>query len=409
MGQVNKISMDAYTYDLPQDRIAEYPVDQRDQSRILVMQDGIPGDDIFYNLPGYLPEGGMMVFNDTRVIRARLVFFKDTGARIEVFCLEPVLPSPEISQAFEAASPVTWKCLIGNAKKWRSGKLSIELKTADGEVNFEAERIGEKDGVFLVQFSWDQAAISFAGVLEAAGRVPLPPYIERDAEDDDVDRYQTIYARQDGSVAAPTAGLHFTEEVLNSIRRKKIDIEHVTLHVSAGTFKPVSHDDIRDHEMHNEQIIISRKLVEALISNKGAVTAVGTTSMRTLESLYWFGSLLTQNPGADFSIQQWQPYDGKQDHVSKDEALNNVLQHMKTSGKGEISGSTSLIIIPSYQFRIVDILATNFHMPRSTLLLLVAAFAGEKWRDAYQYALDNGFRFLSYGDSCLFFRNDQKS
>ena len=405
----SSIRMDAYEYDLPPGRIAEYPVDKRDRSRLLVMKGDRPQDDIFHKLPDYLPSGGMMVFNDTRVIRARLVFFKDTGARIEVFCLEPVLPSPEISLAFESASPVTWKCLIGNAKKWHSGKLRMKLNIGPDEVSFDAERVGEQDGVFLVQFSWDQLAIPFAGVLEAAGKVPLPPYIDRDAEEDDINRYQTIYAKQDGSVAAPTAGLHFTEKVLDSLNKKGISIDHITLHVSAGTFKPVSHNDISDHEMHTEQIIISRGLVESLIRNTAAVTAVGTTSLRSLESLYWYGNMLARDPEAVFAVKQWQPYNEKQDHVSVEDALNNVLQHMLASGKDEISGSTNLIIVPSYKFRIVDILVTNFHMTRSTLLLLVAAFAGDKWRDAYQYALDNGFRFLSYGDSCLFFREDQKS
>ncbi len=328
MKQSGKISMEVYNYDLPQDRIAEYPVDQRDQSRLLIMRDGVPRDDIFQHLPQYLPDGGMMVFNDTRVIRARLVFFKETGARIEIFCLEPVMPTAEIARAFEASSKVTWKCLIGNAKKWRSGKLDLTLQQGTENIKFYAERVGEKDGAFLVEFSWDCEKCSFAEMLDAAGKVPLPPYIDREVEEEDVNRYQTIYARQDGSVAAPTAGLHFTEEVLEEIRKKKVGIDHVTLHVSAGTFKPVSHDDIRDHEMHTEQVIISRNLVESLLENKGSLTAVGTTSMRTLESLYWFGNALAQNPEAEFSIRQWQPYAELQ-QVSAKEALQHVLSFMR--------------------------------------------------------------------------------
>jgi len=406
MGFPKQISMENYRYDLPQDRIAEYPVDQRDRSRLLILQNGTPAADVFHNLHKYLPDDGMMVFNDTKVIRARLVFHKDTGARIEVFCLEPVLPTAEIARAFDSKSPVTWKCLIGNAKKWRNGKLGMILETPSGHVNFEAEQLARADGAFLVRFSWDPSGLSFADVLDAAGKVPLPPYIEREAEEEDISRYQTIYARADGSVAAPTAGLHFTEEVIKSLKDRNIGIDHVTLHVSAGTFKPVSHDDIRDHEMHTEQVIISRKLLEALAVKQGTVTAVGTTSMRTLESLYWFGNQLERDPEAEFSITQWQPYENNA-QVTTSKALENVLHFMDRKGVGEIRGETSLIIVPSYQFRIVDILVTNFHMPKSTLLLLVAAFAGKEWRSAYQYALDNGFRFLSYGDSCLFFRNDQ--
>ena len=363
------LNMEHYFYELPQERIAEYPVPQRDLSRLLVMRGDRPEEDIFRNLPVYLPDGGMMVFNDTRVIRARLVFRKATGARIEVFCLEPMEPSAEISLAFGAASPVVWKCLIGNAKKWRSGKL--------------------------------------LSMLEEAGKVPLPPYIQREAEEDDISRYQTVYARYDGSVAAPTAGLHFTDDVMEAIRKKNILTGNVTLHVSAGTFKPVSHADIHDHEMHTEQLVIRRRLVEDLLANKGSVTAVGTTSMRTLESLYWYGHMLAYDPEAGFHVTQWYPYQERNAQWSAGQSLQRVLKYMHDRGLVEIHGTTSLIIIPSYRFRIVDILVTNFHMPRSTLLLLVAAFAGEKWREAYQYALGHGFRFLSYGDSCLFYRNDQ--
>ncbi|RLD81763.1 MAG: S-adenosylmethionine:tRNA ribosyltransferase-isomerase [Bacteroidetes bacterium] len=405
MNEGHPICMDKYAYDLPQDRIAEYPVEERDTSRLLIMQGDHPAEDVFNKLPEYLPDGGMMVFNDTRVIRARLVFRKETGARIEVFCLEPVLPTSEIAKAFEARSGVSWKCLIGNAKKWRSGKLSMLLDAPQGKINFEAERTADADGAFLVHFTWDPPDMALAEVLEAAGKVPLPPYIEREAEEGDLNSYQTIYAKQDGSVAAPTAGLHFTKNVLDALKRKSIQAGHVTLHVSAGTFKPVSHDDIRDHEMHREQIIVERTLIKSLLNNDGKLTAVGTTSMRTLESLYWFGHALASDTEAEFCVKQWQPYEKAPD-ISTEESLNNILKHMDQKGIDEISGITSLIIIPGYKFRIVDILVTNFHMPKSTLLLLVAAFAGEAWQHAYAYALEHGFRFLSYGDSCLFFRKD---
>jgi len=406
MGGSHILNMGHYAYELPQERIADYPVAERDLSRLLVMRSDLPEEDVFRNLTAYLPEGGMMVFNDTRVIRARLIFRKATGARIEVFCLEPLEPTAEISTAFGTASPVVWKCLVGNARKWRSGKLLMELDTPEGPVSFYAEKLGETDGTFVVRFSWDPAVYPFARVIEEAGKVPLPPYIHREAEDGDISRYQTVYARYDGSVAAPTAGLHFTDTVLDAVRSKDILTGNVTLHVSAGTFKPVSHDDIHDHEMHTEQLIISRRLVEDLLANRGSVTAVGTTSMRTLESLYWYGQMLAENPEAGFHVTQWYPYREGTGYTAAEKSLRLILKYMSDHGLEEIHGTTSLIIIPSYRFRIVDILVTNFHMPRSTLLLLVAAFAGERWREAYRYALAHGFRFLSYGDSCLFYRND---
>jgi S-adenosylmethionine:tRNA ribosyltransferase-isomerase len=398
--------MEEYSYDLPQDRIAEYPVEHRDASKLLVLDHNGPFEDVFRNLPDYLPDKGMLVFNNTRVIRARLVFYKESGARIEVFCLEPVSPTNEIAGAFEAPSAVTWKCLIGNARKWRSGPLKMELETNHGPAIFEVERKGKTEGAFLVEFNWTPAGLSLAEILEAAGKVPLPPYIEREVEQNDSERYQTIYAEHNGSVAAPTAGLHFTENVFNRIKQNNIEISSVILHVSAGTFKPVSHNDIRDHEMHTEQVIISRKLVESLLKNKGKLTAVGTTTMRTLESLYWFGNELESDPDAAFDVKQWQAYEGKT-QVSVQRALKNVLDLMTSRGVMELGGETGLIIVPSYQFKLVDLLVTNFHMPKSTLLLLVAAFAGKRWKEAYRFAMDNDFRFLSYGDSCLFFKDDQ--
>ncbi|MEN8225119.1 MAG: S-adenosylmethionine:tRNA ribosyltransferase-isomerase [Bacteroidota bacterium] len=399
-GQIN---MKEYAYELPHDRIAEYPVEQRDHSRLLVYGSDTLLDDRFYNLDQYLPSGSLMVSNDTRVIRARLIFSKETGARIEVFCLEPVKPTAEISRAFEATSGVLWKCLIGNAKKWRSGKL---LMTLPGGHKLYAERKGEMDGVFLVSLSWDPPEMSLAEVIDEAGKIPLPPYIEREAEDDDTQRYQTIYAQHDGSVAAPTAGLHFTEEVMRSLESKRISMGHVTLHVGAGTFKPVAHDDIRDHEMHTEQIIITKALLHSILENERPLVAVGTTSMRTLESLYWYGNMLAEDMNAVFSIKQWTPYrDGNK--LNAREAIENIIEYMRRHGLEELTGDTSLIIVPGYYFRIVDILLTNFHMPRSTLLLLVAAFTGKGWKDAYDYALRNDFRFLSYGDSCLFYKQDQ--
>lgn len=402
---IQHISMEDFNYDLPQDRIAEYPVKKRDQSRLLIMGEGDIDDDKFCNLSSYLPPDGLMVFNNTRVIRARLLFYKETGARIEVFCLEPMLPTAEISSAFEQNSGVSWKCLIGNARKWREGKLFLKLEIEGEEVVLAVERVGEEDGAFLVRFSWDPPEVSFAGIIESAGKIPLPPYIEREADDDDTHRYQTIYAMHDGSVAAPTAGLHFTDKVMQSLSKKNIEFANVTLHVGAGTFKPVSDSDIRDHEMHTEQIIISRTLIEAILSNKAKLTAVGTTSVRSLESLYWYGVTLEADPNAVFSIKQWRPYQGDES-ISVERSLGNILVRMDRDNVDFISGDTSLIIVPGYKFHLIDIMITNFHMPRSTLLLLVAAFTANRWNEAYEYALENDFRFLSYGDSCLFFRKD---
>ncbi len=403
MRLLSPINMEDYHYPLPQERIAEYPVEVRDRSKLLITgADGIR-EDRFYSLTDHLPGNGLIVFNNTRVIRARLLFRKETGARIEVFCLEPVEPTAEVNKAFEATSGVTWKCLIGNAKKWRSGVLELQL----GDAVLYAERIGEEENAFLVRFRWDPPALSFAHIIEEAGKIPLPPYIDREAEEEDARRYQTIYARHNGSVAAPTAGLHFTDEVMASLREKNIRFGNVILHVGAGTFKPVADEDIRDHLMHTEQLVIERKLILQLLDQSEYVLAVGTTSMRTLESLYWFGNILEDDPDAEFSIRQWTPY-GDRKAVATRDALQNVLSYMDRNALEEISGETSLIIVPGYEFRIVDILLTNFHMPKSTLLLLVAAFAGEAWKASYQYALEHDFRFLSYGDSCLFFRKDQK-
>ena len=397
-----QIRISEYDYDLPPERIAEYPVGRRDQSKLLVTSNDKITESPFYDLQQHLPDGGLIVFNNTRVIRARLVFRKETGARIEVFCLEPLLPGREINTAFETSSPVTWKCLIGNAKKWRSGKLTMDLGDELGHLY--AERMGEAEGAFIVRFSWDRPAESFAGILEAAGKIPLPPYIEREVEENDTQRYQTIYARHNGSVAAPTAGLHFTDEVMDSLKDKGIGFQNVTLHVGAGTFKPVDQDDIRDHEMHTEQVVVRKELIEAVLRNEGPLTAVGTTSIRTLESLYWYGAKLEEDNTAAFSIKQWSPY-GEIEEISIQKSLQNILERMKELGVDEITGNTSLIIVPGYRYHIADILLTNFHMPKSTLLLLVAAFVGSRWKESYRYALENEFRFLSYGDSCLFFKN----
>ncbi len=405
-----RISIEDYTYDLPAERIASYPLDKRDESALLFYRNGITEKKSFTDITNLLPEESIMVFNNTKVVQARLLFQKETGARIEIFCLEPAGKVKDIQLAFQEKRSSSWFCLVGNAKKWKQGSLAmktikgLELKAAKGE------RL--KDG-YVIHFEWDNESLSFAEILEDAGKTPLPPYISRNAEESDKQRYQTIFARFSGSVAAPTAGLHFTDKVLKSIRKKNINTTHVTLHVGAGTFKPVSSQSMKDHEMHNEQIMISRHTIQLLKKHcVGDIISVGTTSLRTLESIYWLGVKLMKgysfgNEG--FSISQWEPYENQADNLSDPEkAINEVLDYMDKAGMDNIHGETSLIILPGYDVKMATILVTNFHQPRSTLLLLVAAFIGNDWKKIYNFALTNDFRFLSYGDSCLLFKNSDK-
>jgi S-adenosylmethionine:tRNA ribosyltransferase-isomerase len=345
------------------------------------------------------------------VISARLLFEKTTGAKIEVFCLEPGPAYADITTALATQASVTWKCLVGNAASWSSG-LTLEKKIENEEGSFllKAKLVSSAADHFLVNLSWQPQQLSFAEILHQTGAVPLPPYIKRKPDADDTERYQTVYAYFDGSVAAPTAGLHFTENTLNSLAEKNIRKDFVTLHVGAGTFKPVKSETMKDHLMHSEYIEINSSLIENILKNKERkIIAVGTTSLRTLESIYWVGRKLLSNPSItieDLDIQQWEPYETTNDFPARD-ALNALLNWMNLSATNRLILKTSLLIAPGYKFRIVDILITNFHQPRSTLLLLVAAFVGEKWKSAYAYALENNFRFLSYGDACLFFRQEQ--
>lgn len=400
------INIEDYNYDLPTDRIAKFPLSLRDESKLLIYKDAALSQSIFKDIDQLLPSNSLLLFNDTKVIQARLRFFKESGAKIEIFCLEPVLPTSEIQMAFEQKSPVVWKCFIGNAKKWKEGSLKKIINIESEEIEFFATRVGMEGEAHLVEFSWNPSCYNFSQLLESAGLVPLPPYLNREAEKEDKDRYQTIYAQHDGSVAAPTAGLHFTDDVFRKIAKKNIKTDEVILHVGAGTFKPVSADQIADHEMHTEKIIIRKSTIKNLIRKENnKIIVVGTTTVRTLESLYWFGVKLLVDELAVFSIHQWDPYQEKyQIKNSVIEILENILEFMNANELSELHGETQLMIAPGYQFKIVDILITNFHQPKSTLLLLVSAFMGDHWKLAYQYAHDNDFRFLSYGDSCLFFK-----
>jgi len=401
-----RISIEDYTYDLPAERIASYPLEKRDESALLFYRDGKTEKKSFPDISELLPRDSLIVFNNTKVVQARLLFHKDTGARIEIFCLEPAGKIKDIQLAFQEKKRSSWFCLVGNAKKWKQDSLSmktkkgIELKATKGE--------RRKDG-YVIHFQWDNQSLSFAEILEDAGKTPLPPYISRHAEESDKQRYQTIFARHSGSVAAPTAGLHFTDEVLKTLSEKNIETTQVTLHVGAGTFKPVSSQSMKDHEMHNEQIMISRHTIQLLKKHcDGDIISVGTTSLRTLESIYWLGVKLKQDytfGDEGFSINQWEPYENPDDNLPEPaEAIGEVLHYMDKSGINNIHGETSLIILPGYIVRMATILVTNFHQPRSTLLLLVAAFVGNDWKKIYNFALANDFRFLSYGDSCLLYK-----
>jgi S-adenosylmethionine:tRNA ribosyltransferase-isomerase len=394
-----------YFYQLPEDRIAQYPLEERDSSKLLLYRNGEIADDVFSRLDNYIPEGSLLVFNNTRVIRARLIFHKDSGARIEVFCLEPLSPS-EYSSAFSSTGQVEWKCLIGNLKKWRTGILETSFINKGRKVSLRAEKLREEGDSSRIRFSWDAENLNFGDVIESAGHVPLPPYIDREDEKSDGKAYQTIYSLVKGSVAAPTAGLHFTRRVLDGLDRKGITRAELTLHVGAGTFQPVKSKRISEHLMHTEHFFVSRKAVESVLVNPGKIIAVGTTSVRTLESLYWLGVKLTGNISAapeELFVDQWEPYKDEC-NIPAYQALETLLEWMVSSGTVVLQAPTRIIIVPGYRFRIIDGMITNFHQPGSTLLLLVSAWTGDNWKKIYDYALANDYRFLSYGDSSLLLR-----
>lgn len=398
-----EIRIEDYDYPLPDERIAKYPLARRDESKLLLYKEGHVGESLFKRIADYLPAGALMVFNNTRVIQARLLFHKETGARVEVFCLEPAEPR-DYALIFQTTRRCRWTCLVGNLKKWKTGALTRDLLINDRLLTLRAEKLESKGDSHLIEFTWDDERVTFAELLDAAGILPIPPYLHRETEQSDLSTYQTVYSKIKGSVAAPTAGLHFTPEVLADIDAHGIGREEVTLHVGAGTFKPVKSETIAGHEMHTEFISVGRSSIERLRANLGKIIAVGTTSVRTLESLYYIGVLIADNPDAtseELVVGQWMPYDEANNRLPVSEALGNILDYLDRRGADRLVTATRIIIAPGYEFKLVKGIVTNFHQPRSTLLLLISAFVKGDWRRIYDYALGHDFRFLSYGDSSL--------
>ena len=395
------IAIADFDYPLPDDRIAKFPLERRDQSKLLVYRGGKIEESRFDHVPELLPPDTLLIFNNTKVIHARLFFRKPTGSTIEVFCLEPF--QMPVALSFEQRGHCTWNCFIGNNKKWKEGSLTRQLDIHGQSVTLTATRRKAVGNAWIVDFDWD-GGLSFAELIDQAGVIPLPPYLHREAVSSDNERYQTVYALHQGSVAAPTAGLHFSPQVFEALRQKGIATDFITLHVGAGTFKPVSTPTIGEHEMHVEKIEISRSNIECILNHLGhTVIPVGTTTVRTIESVYWFGVKLSRNSKLDaMHVMQWDPYELESLSVSTEHAYNNVLQWMEEQGIEQLEGDTQLMIAPGYRYHVISGLITNFHQPKSTLLLLVSALVGDAWKECYRYALDHQFRFLSYGDSCLF-------
>ena len=400
---VPNIRIEDFNYPLPDERIAKYPLQERDGSKLLIYKEGIPEESTFKQISEYIPEDSMMVFNDTKVVPARLHFQRESGAHIEIFCLEPVLPEEYVTM-FAVTDRCRWKCIVGNVKRWKNDTLHLYNPLNDGdidEMSLHADLIERCGETSIVEFSWANGA-PFSRVLEICGSIPIPPYLNRDTESIDLERYQTLYARFRGSVAAPTAGLHFTEPVLEAIRSKNVTTNTVCLHVGAGTFLPVKSENVADHTMHREPFVVTLEFIERLRNRTGKVVAVGTTSVRTLESLYFVGVKCIET-GAPADVQQWDPYTTEPKYTLE-ESLDALISYLKANGKDELKVGTRIIIVPGYDFKVVDVLVTNFHQPQSTLLLLISAFVGGDWRNIYDYALANDFRFLSYGDSSILFR-----
>lgn len=391
------INLSSFTYELPEERIAKFPPVDRASSKLLYYNKGKIEHFTFRSIPELLPANTSLYFNNTRVIPARISFRKETGARIEIFLLHPLEPSQVMPVAMEAGSPVVWKCMIGNAKRWKSDELQMTLKIGAKEVTVGVEKVAEDQ----VRFSWNDPGVHFAGLVEAIGKTPLPPYLNREPTEADKVAYQTVYSENEGAVAAPTAGLHFTDELLNDLRSKGLKTHFLTLHVSAGTFQPIKVETVTEHNMHSEQIVIRRENVMQLLEKGRFCVAVGTTSLRTLESIFWYGVKLLQDPRAAFFISKLFPYEHTGAIPDNEEVLKAVLKKMDESHSDQLTGITEIFIFPGYNFRLVRGLITNFHQPQSTLILLVAAFAGNDWRKIYKAALDHNYRFLSYGDSSL--------
>lgn len=396
MNTEKEINLSDYTYSLPDERIAKYPLAKRDQSKLLHYHKGVIKHKNFIDIEELIPNQSTLFFNNTKVIPARLIFHKSTGAQIEIFLLKPISPSPILSVVMEERETVIWECMIGNVKKWKEDvPLMRELTIGDKKIILNA--IIHNREKKQIQFSWNNKSISFSEIVEASGKVPLPPYLNRQPEAEDKPRYQTVYSEHDGAVAAPTAGLHFTPEILRSLADRGIKESFLTLHVSAGTFQPIKTENIIEHPMHSEQMVVDRLSIQNVVDAKGNIIAIGTTSMRTLESLYWFGVRLI-NGNEDFTIQKLEPYQSTK-KITRSEAFSAILAWMDKNELTQIIGTTEIFIFPGYKFRVCDGLITNFHQPGSTLILLVAAFIGEDWRKVYQEADTNGYRFLSYGDS----------
>lgn len=397
-----EIQIKDYNYELPDNRIAKFPKAERDTSKLLIYKSGEVLEDSFRSLPSYLPEGALMVFNNTKVIQARLYFRKETGALIEVFLLEPASPT-DYELVFQTKGKCSWGCLVGNLKKWKTGKLSRAIEYEGRSVNLTVERKGEYGTGHLICFEWDDETMSFADVIDAIGELPIPPYLNRETEESDKTTYQTVYSKIKGSVAAPTAGLHFTDNVLASLDKHGIVRDEITLHVGAGTFKPVKSDCISGHEMHTETVCVNRRTLEKLIEHNAEAIAVGTTSVRTLESLYFLGLKIKVNPQItmeEMHVNQWDPYECVSD-ITAVESIKYIIEWLDRNNKTMLHASTQIIIAPGYDYKIVKMLVTNFHQPQSTLLLLVSAFVKGDWKKIYDYALTHEFRFLSYGDSSL--------
>jgi S-adenosylmethionine:tRNA ribosyltransferase-isomerase len=393
------INISDYTYLLPEGKIAKYPLPERDGSKLLIYNQGTITQKQFTDLPELDRKTSCFVFNNSKVIQARLSFRKETGAQIEVFCLEPVTPI-DVQQAFETTKCTTWKCILGNAKKWKTGALYASIKAKQGQTEVSIQKTATAEQAYHIEFTWDNRNFTFADIIQHLGKTPIPPYLNRDTESIDEHRYQTVYSQHKGSVAAPTAGLHFTDTLLERLKRQDHSLVNVTLHVGAGTFKPVQSEKVAEHDMHTEHFVFNKDTLDTFIHQESSIIAVGTTSVRTIESIYWLGVRILESKSIKHGIGQWDPYNLPQ-HYSVFESLSAVKEYMQKNELTFITSQTSIIIVPGYSFKLVKQLITNFHQPKSTLLLLISAFIGDDWKRVYDYALINNFRFLSYGDSSL--------
>lgn len=402
--EIEEIRLSDYEYTLPEDRIAKFPLEKRDESKLLQFKNGTISHHRFFELPDFVPAGSMMVFNNTKVIPARLIFQRETGAKIEIFLLKPIAPNSVINEIMINTESVTWETMIGNLKKWKEGEVLQGEVEIQGQKCVISAKLVDRE-TKAVQFNWTGNNIPFVSIVEASGEVPLPPYLNRKATDEDKPRYQTVYSKKEGAVAAPTAGLHFTDAVLDKLQQKGVKQEFLTLHVSAGTFQPIKNEKVTEHAMHSEQLVVELETVERLASHSEKIIAVGTTSMRSLESLYWFGVKLILDQDSHFLIPKLYPYQHQKNGLpSRNESFKAVLDFMQQHQLKEITGSTEIFIMPGYDFKVCDGLVTNFHQPSSTLILLVAAFTDGNWRKIYNEALGKEYRFLSYGDSNLLWR-----